>query len=282
MTMIAYAEPVAPQRYTIKEWPTEERPRERLTSIGPRAMSARELLALLIETGIPARDGQPARSAMDVAGDLLRRFSPDGRSESLRRVMTAPLAELCTVPGIGPAKACKIMAALELGRRAAEEARPDRDRVGTARDVYERMRLSMRDLPQEEFHVLLTNTQNEVLRDVTVSRGTIDASLVHAREVFRLALAESAAGVVLVHNHPSGEPAPSLEDRAITMQLVAAGEAIGIPVLDHIIIGEGRYTSFNELGILFEAIRPTQPRTWPVHEPGARGRAAAPQLSGCR
>jgi DNA repair protein RadC len=244
--MIAYAEPVLPARYTIKEWPTTDRPRERLRELGPRALSSRELLALLIETGIPAQDGVPARTALDVAGELLCRFSPDGASESLRRIMTAPASALCAVPGIGPAKASKILAALDLGRRAAEEARPERERITGARDVYERMRLSMRDLDHEEFHVLLLNTQNEVVRDVLVSRGTLDASLVHAREVFRPALAESAAGVILVHNHPSGEPSASAEDRDITLQLTRAGDLIGIPVLDHVIVGEGRYLSFAE------------------------------------
>ncbi len=244
--MIAYAEPVLPARYTIKEWPTTDRPRERLRQLGPRALSARELLALLIETGVPARDGAPARSALDVAGDLLCRFAPDGAPEPLRRIMTAPYPALCAVPGIGPAKACKILAALDLGRRAAEEARPERERITCARDVYERMRLLMRDLDHEEFHVLLLNTQNEVTRDVLVTRGTLDASLVHAREVFRPALAEAAAGVILVHNHPSGEPSASAEDHEITRQLTEAGEVIGIPVLDHVIVGEGRYLSFAE------------------------------------
>lgn len=235
--------------YRIKEWPSEERPRERLGALGPRALSARELLAILIETGIPASAGRPARSAMDLAADLLRHFSEAEGRDSLRRVMTASLPELCRVDGIGPAKATKVLAALELGRRAAEEARPDRDRVRSARDVYERMRLAMRDLPHEEFHVLLLNTQNQILRDLQVTRGTLDASLVHPREVFRAAIAEAAAAVILVHNHPSGDPAPSPEDRAATRQLRAAGQTLGIEVLDHVVVGEGRYVSFVEAGM---------------------------------
>jgi DNA repair protein RadC len=163
--------------------------------------------------------------------------------------MTASVKEVCEVPGIGPAKAAKILAALDLGRRAAEEARPERDRMGSPRDVYERMRFTLRDLPYEEFHVLLLNTQNEILRDLQVTRGTLDASLVHPREVFKAAIAESAAAVVLVHNHPSGDPTPSAEDRAVTRQLREAGQTLGIDVLDHVIIGEGRYTSFVEKGI---------------------------------
>lgn len=234
---------------TIKEWPSQERPRERLETLGPRALSPRELLALLIETGTPAVAGKAARSALDLAGDLLHAFRSGEGGESLRRIMISPASELCRVPGIGPAKAAKILAALDLGRRAAEEARPERDRVRTPRDVYERMRLRMRDLPHEEFHVLHLNSQNEILRDLMVTRGTLDASLVHPREVFRAAIAEAAASVILVHNHPSGEPAPSPEDRAVTAQLRTAGEVVGIEVLDHVIVGEGRYVSFVEAGL---------------------------------
>ena len=238
-------------RFTIKDWPEQDRPRERLMSLGPRALSPRELLALLIETGMPPRGNERGRTALDLAGDLLAWFAKEGGAKSpLRRLMSASLAELCEVPGIGPAKGAKVLAALELGRRATEEARPDRDRVTTARDVYERMRLAMRDLPQEELHALLLNTQNEILRDVLVTRGTADGTLVHARDVFRAALSEAAMSVVLVHNHPSGEPAPSPEDRALTRELVAAGAMVGIPVVDHVIIGEGRYVSFAEEGIL--------------------------------
>lgn len=237
-------------RYTIKEWPSEERPRERLEALGPRALSPRELLAILIETGTPAAGGKPARSALDLATDLLHHFTVEAGKGTLRRIMTASISEISQVPGIGPAKATKILAALDLGRRAAEEGRPDRSRMSSPRDVYERMRLRMRDLPHEEFHVLLLNTQNEILRDLQVTRGTLDASLVHPREVFRPAIAEGAANVVLVHNHPSGDPTPSAEDRAVTRQLRSAGKLIGIEVLDHVIVGEGRYASFVEAGLL--------------------------------
>jgi DNA repair protein RadC len=237
-------------RYSIKNWPNHDRPRERLLTLGPRALSPRELLALLIETGHAGGNGGKPRSALDLAGDLLRWASPAGGPESLRRIMTAPVSALCTVPGIGPAKAGKILAGLDLGRRATEEARPERERINGPRDVYNRMWVAMRDLPQEEFHVLLLNTQNEVIRDVVVTRGTLDASLVHPREVFRPAMEESASTLILVHNHPSGEPTPSSDDRIITLQLATAGRMLGIPVVDHVIIGEGRYVSFVESGIL--------------------------------
>ena len=235
---------------TIKEWPVHDRPRERLRTHGPASMTARELLALLIETGIPAAEGRPARSAMDLAADLLRWFAPGEGAESLPRIMTAPLPAICEVPGIGPAKAARILAALDLGRRAVEEARPDLERFTCARDVYERMRVRMRDLPQEEFHILLLNLQSELLRDIVIARGTLDTCTVHARDVFRHALAESAHSVVLVHNHPSGEPTPSPEDKLLTRQFVAAGKVLGVNVADHVIIGEGRYASFCEEGLL--------------------------------
>ncbi|MGH7458858.1 MAG: RadC family protein [Longimicrobiaceae bacterium] len=234
-------------RYTIKEWPSSERPRERLQGLGAGALSARELLAILIGTGSTLENGR-RRSAVDLAGDLLRSFSDGGGS--LRPIATSSVPELCKVPGIGPAKAAKLLAALELGRRAAAEQRPGRDTVRSARQVYERMRLPLRDLPQEEFHVLLLNTRNEVLRDLQVSRGTLDASLVHPREVFRAAVAEAAAAVILVHNHPSGDPSPSAEDREITSKLRRAGEHLGVEVLDHVIVGADRFTSFVEAGLL--------------------------------
>src|SRR5690606_7554878 len=148
-----------------------------------------------------------------------KHFAGPRGAPSLRKVMTSSVAELCVVPGIGPAKATKILAGFDLGRRAVEEERGERERVRSAADVYALMHLRMRDLPHEEFHVILLNTQNEVLRDLQVTRGTLDASLVHPREVFRSAIAESAASVILVHNHPSGDPTPSAEDRAVTRQL---------------------------------------------------------------
>jgi DNA repair protein RadC len=235
----------------IREWPTSARPRERLARLTPTALPERELLAILIETGQPAAGERPARSALDVAADLLKHFSGPRGAPSLRKVMTSSVAELCAVPGIGPAKATKILAGLDLGRRAVEEERGERERVRSAADVYALMHLRMRDLPHEEFHVILLSTQNEVLRDLQVTRGTLDASLVHPREVFRSAIGESAASVILVHNHPSGDPTPSAEDRAVTRQLRSAGAIVGIEVLDHVIIGERRYVSFAESG-LFE------------------------------
>lgn len=235
---------------TIREWPTTLRPRERLARLSPRALPETELLAILIETGQPASSTRPARSALDIALDLVKHFAAPRTGKALRRMMASSVTELCAVPGIGPAKATKILAALDLGRRAVEEEREDRERIRSAADVYSLMHLPMRDLPHEEFHVLLLNTQNEVLRQLQVTRGTLDASLVHPREVFRAAISESAASVILIHNHPSGDPTPSVEDRAVTSQLRKAGRIVGIEVLDHVVIGERRYVSFAESGML--------------------------------
>ena len=251
MSTLAYP-PNRCRQFTIKEWPAYDRPRERLRTLGARSLSPRELLALLIETGIPAIDGRPARSALDVAGDLLAWFSPHEGAQSLRRIMTAPFAALCEVPGIGPAKAAKIHAALDLGRRAVEEARPEMERLTCTRDVYERMRVAMRDLPHEEFRVLLLNLNCDLLREVVVGQGTLSACAVSPREVFKAALQENAYAMVVVHNHPSGETTPSPDDRSFTRQLDEASVVMGVRLLDHIIIGEQRYFSFAEERLLDE------------------------------
>jgi DNA repair protein RadC len=237
-------------QFPIKEWPAHDRPRERLRTLGARSLSPRELLALLIETGVPAGEGRPARSALDVAGDLLAWFSPAEGAQSLRRIMTAPFAALCEVPGIGPAKAAKIQAALDLGRRAVEEARPEMERLTCARDVFERMRVSMRDLHHEEFRVLLLNVQCDLLREVLVGQGTLTACGVTPREIFKVALGENAHSMVVVHNHPSGQTTPSPEDKAFTSQLARGCQVVGVDLYDHVIIGEQRYFSFSEEGLL--------------------------------
>ncbi|HEY0811366.1 MAG TPA: DNA repair protein RadC [Longimicrobiales bacterium] len=228
--------------YSIRHWPLTERPRERLNSAGASALSTRELLAILIGSGTESR------SAVDVAGDLLQ-FS----NGSLRQLATTSAAEMQRLPGIGPAVTARLIAALELGRRMARESALERPRIRGPRDVYELCAPAMLDAKQEEFRVLLLNTQHAVVREVVVTRGTLDASVVHPREVFRAAIVESAAAVVLVHNHPSGDPAPSREDREVTEQLAAAGQLIGISVLDHVVIGDGRYVSFVEAGLLAAA-----------------------------
>lgn len=216
----------------IQAWTPDDRPRERLRAVGARHLSVRELLAIQVGSG------GPGGSAFDVADRILA-----WAGGSLRRLGTADPGTLEGLPGVGTATAARVLAALELGRRGAAWVSGDEDPIRGPADVFRRMGPRLRDLPQEEFHALLLNTRHRVIREVAVTRGILDASLIHPREVFRQAVVEGAAGIILVHNHPSGDPTPSAEDRAVTRQLGEAGRALGIPVLDHIVIGDGGWAS---------------------------------------
>ena len=180
-----------------------------------------------------------------IAHDVLARS--DG---SWRRLAEQPVGSLAQVPGVGRARATAIVAALELGRRLATEGRDMGVPLRAPSDVVAAYAPRLEDLAVEEFHVAVLDVHHRLERDILVTRGLLNTSLVHPREVFRAAVAERAAGVVLVHNHPSGDPTPSPEDRLVTAQMAGAGELLGIPVLDHVIIGRGRYASFRESGLL--------------------------------
>ena len=192
-----------------------------------------ELLTLLVGSG------SGRGSASEVAARI------DGAFASLQRLASADVAGLEGVDGVGSATAARLAAAFELGRRAASHEEAADAPIRGPGDVFRRMGPRLHDLPQEEFHALLLNARHRVLREVLVTRGILDASLIHPREVFRLAVGEGAASVILVHNHPSGDPEPSAEDRAVTRQLGRAGRALGIPILDHVIVGRGRYVSLS-------------------------------------
>ncbi len=151
---------------------------------------------------------------------------------------------------MGRAKAARLMAALELGGRLAREIRPVRLRIRQPEDIVRLVGDRLRDLEFEEFHTIVVTTQRDVIRDVLISRGTLDGALVHPREVFRPAIAEAGSSIVLVHNHPSGDPTPSPEDLAVTARLVEAGRLVGIPVIDHVIVGSDRWVSFATQGLL--------------------------------
>lgn len=219
--------------------PPADRPRERLRALGAQALTTAELLALLLGTG------SAGVSVADAAQGILHRAGG-----SLRRLSQLPVASLTAMHGLGEAKALAIHAALELGRRLAVEAGDDGEPLRGPRDVWRFYGPRMEGLTVEEFHVAVLDSQHRLERDILVSRGILNSSLVHPREVFREAIAERAASVVLVHNHPSGDPTPSADDRAITSQLVAAGRLLDIPIHDHVVIGRGRYVSFAEHGLL--------------------------------
>ena len=231
--------PKSSSALTIRELPRSDRPRERLRDLGAQALSSAELLAILLGSGAAGR------TALEVGQTVLTESGG-----SLRRIAMRPVATLTTLAGVGAARAATIHAALELGRRMAAESREDGAPVRSPRDIVELFAPRLEDLPVEEFHVAVLDSQHRLERDIMVTRGILNSSLVHPREVFRQAIAERAAAIILVHNHPSGDPTPSADDRVVTEQLVAAGRLLDIPVHDHIVVGRGRYTSFAEAGLL--------------------------------
>ncbi|GEM_PF-17270 len=215
-----------------------DRPRERLARNGAESLGDAELLAILLRTG------HAEQSALDLAAAIMRRF------ETLERLDQAPLADLETVKGIGPAKAVEIKAALELGKRLLRAPLEPGRRMTSSREVFEALRPALVGQRREQFQLLALNNKNEIIRLITVSVGNLTQSLVHPREVFREAIREAAAAVILIHNHPSGDPAPSQEDFLITDRLREAGELLGIQVLDHLVIGRDTYYSFADEGRL--------------------------------
>ncbi len=238
--------PDAPKPYptSIREWPEQERPRERLLARGAGELAETELLAIILRTGGgPKRVKEGGGSALDLARSLLHRFG------GLRGIENAGLNELCTVHGIGPAKVAQLKAALELGRRFLAE-RDGECVLSSSEEVAAYFAPRLRVRRKEIFQVALLNTKNHLLRVETVSQGSINETMVHPREVFAPALKESAASVVFVHNHPSGDPAPSEADRRLTRRLRETGDLLGIRVLDHIIVGESACYSFADHGEL--------------------------------
>ncbi len=222
---------------TDRQQPHVDRPRERLASRGADALSDAELLALLLRTGGRGAD------ALRVAADLLDRC---GGLMGLGRASGRELAE---IRGVGPAKSASLLASLELGRRIAGRRLTAGAPIRSPADVFRHFHPSLRDVRQERFVALLLDGRHRLLRHEVVSQGTLTASLVHPREVFRSALRESAAAMILVHNHPSGDPTPSQEDRDVTARLGRAGEILGIRVLDHIVVAERGYCSLREEGV---------------------------------
>ncbi len=224
----------------IKEWPEDERPREKLQKQGAESLSDAELLALIIRTG----DHASGQSAIDLGRNMLQTFG------DLRRLSSAGFSELCEVKGAGPAKSASILAALTLANRVMTDRLQSLERFTSPQQIFNHFHFRFRDRRKEYFLILLLDSKNRIIREEQVSEGSLNQSIVHPREVFRPAIRESAAAVILVHNHPSGDPTPSREDREITRRLREGGELLGIRVLDHIIIGDGSYLSFVEQGLL--------------------------------
>jgi DNA repair protein RadC len=227
--------------HQIKKWPKKERPRERLLQHGPDSLTEAELLGILIGKGTRNK------TAIDLARQLLDRY------ESLQELFARSPSELMKIKGIGSAKAAMLSAAFELVRRVqsqGSQGQAKRPTFKRSADVASYYLPLMKDLRKEVFKVLLLNRANRLIKEVTVSEGTLDASVVHPREVFREALLEPTSSVILIHNHPSGNATPSEEDLQLTRQLVEAGRLLGIKVHDHIILAGESHRSFADEGLM--------------------------------
>ncbi|MFS0861722.1 DNA repair protein RadC [Fredinandcohnia sp. 179-A 10B2 NHS] len=220
----------------IRDYPQEERPRERLVTEGPESLSNLELLAILLRTG------SKEESVIQLSNRLLHQF------EGLRLLKDATVEEITAIKGIGQAKAVQIMASIELGRRIGKLQYEDRYVIRSPEDGAKYVMEDMRFLSQEHFVCLYLNTKNQVIHRQTIFIGSLNASIVHPREVYKEAFRRSAASIICVHNHPSGDPTPSREDIEVTKRLVECGKIIGIELLDHLIIGEHKYVSLKEKG----------------------------------
>jgi DNA repair protein RadC len=224
--------------FTVRDLPRQERPRERLQKFGPEALSAQELLALVIGRGISKK------SVMSIAQELLVRFG------NIKTISQATIEELSQIKGIGLAKAAQLKACFELGKREELEPELKNFDIKDPESVVRAIRASIKDKAKEHFKLILLNPRNKIIGISTISIGTLNASLVHPREVFKDAITHSAASVVLAHNHPSGDPEPSEDDLKITKKLVDSGKILGIEVLDHIIIGKNNFCSYKERGLI--------------------------------
>ncbi len=224
--------------FTVRDLPRQERPRERLQKFGPEALSAQELLALVIGRGIPKK------SVMNIAQELMARFG------SIKAINQATIEELSQIKGIGLAKAAQIKACFELGKREQLEPELKNFDIKDPEAVVKAIRASIKDKAKEHFKLILLNPRNKIIGISTISIGTLNASLVHPREVFKDAITHSAASVVLAHNHPSGDPEPSEDDLKITKKLVDSGKILGIEVIDHIIIAKNGFKSLASEGLI--------------------------------
>jgi DNA repair protein RadC len=222
--------------WMIRDVPKDIRPRERLISSGPESLADHELLAILLRTGTKEE------SVLQLAHRLLQRF------EGLRLLKDATVEEITSIKGIGTTKAIQILAAIELGRRLHRLGYHDRYVIRSPEDGAKYVMEDMRFLSQEHFVTIYLNTKNQVIHRKTIFIGSLNASIVHPREVFKEAIKRSAASIICVHNHPSGDPTPSREDIDVTKRLAECGRIIGIELLDHLIIGDQKFVSLKEKG----------------------------------
>lgn len=222
----------------IKDVPKEDRPRERLLKYGSSHLSNQELLAILLGSGTKQE------SVMDLSNRVLMHF------EGIKLLSDASIEEFTAIKGIGPAKGISMLAAIELGKRMSSYKSDERYIIRSPEDGADYIMEEMRSLMQEHFVVIFLNTKNQIIHSQTIFIGSLNASIVHPREVFREAVRRSAASIICAHNHPSGDPTPSQEDIHVTRRLVESGKMIGIELLDHLIIGDRKFVSLKEKGYL--------------------------------
>lgn len=221
----------------IREIPKEERPRERLFRLGAGSLSDAELLAILLRTG------SKKENVLNLASRILRDYN-------LKELSNTNVSKLRMIYGISDAKACQIVSCFELGRRAENFKEEEKWKIKSSLDVYDLIRGRTDGIKKEVFFGIHLNTKNFLLKCEEISVGSLSANIVHPREVFKSAVEISAAGIILAHNHPSGDPSPSEEDVKLTKRLAEAGEVMGIKVLDHVIIGDKKFVSLKEQGVL--------------------------------
>ena len=214
---------------TIKDWPEGEQPRQKLLKQGAPALSDAELLAIILRTG----DASSGDTALDQARRIIKLFG------SLAEVAQASARELCTIRGVGPAKAAELIAVFEIASRYTNNPLKPGLPIGSSKDVFHHYHAQLKGARREQFIAILLDAKNRVIRDVVISQGSLTASIVHPREVFTPIVRDSAAAVLFIHNHPSGDPSPSREDIEITRRLREVGTIMGVKVLDHIIVGNG-------------------------------------------
>jgi DNA repair protein RadC len=225
--------------YRIRDLHESDRPRERLAALGPQALSNAELMAILLRVGVAGE------SAVHVGQRLLNKF---GGLTGLHR---APLADIKKQHGLGDAKAAQIKAAIELGRRLTLEAPEERPSINSPADAAALVSYEMSALEQEHLRVILLDRRNRVLETVEVYKGSVNSSQVRIGEVFKEAVRKNASAVIVIHNHPSGDPTPSPDDVAVTRAIVQAGKLLDVEVLDHLVIGQGKWISLKERGLGF-------------------------------
>jgi DNA repair protein RadC len=226
-------------RSDFKELPSDERPRERMKTYGPSSLSTSELLAILLGTGFTGR------SVTSVAQDMLREFG------GLSGLLRADFTDLRRIKGLGDAKATTVKAAMELGRRMAALGDIDRPKIGSPEDIFQIVGLEMMTLDQEQLRVVILDTKHQVITSRTVYQGSANQASVRVGELFREAIRHNGVGIVIVHNHPSGDPTPSAADVALTSDVIEAGALLDIDVLDHVVIGHGKYASMKRMGLAF-------------------------------